>query len=193
MDGSFKVLKISILLCLFVGCNTINKQEQIGRNIINDNADLFISNLYSSPDKTVPIIIIKKVGHSDFFAEMCQSLEGLSGSESVNNCKKDFYEKINKEGFTINENTKYLQFDIDKFTSKQTVRFENNEKDIKEKEYIEVIFSNIYIDNEKGKAFIIVQDIDLFNGRYGGKTDVYFFEKKNSKWFYMKKEMLLTA
>lgn len=192
MVGSFKILKANFLLCLFVGCINI-KQEEIGKNIIKDNIDLFISNLYGVPSKNAPIILIKKVGGSNFIEEHCESIIEMRGLNLIEDCKKDLIKLINKEGFSINENTKYLSFDIDEFPNKRDIRLATNETSIGEEEYVEVIFSNLYIDKKMGKAFIIVQESDIRKDKTGGKVDIYFFEKKASKWYYIKKQMLLTA
>ena len=193
MDGSFKILKTGILLCFFVGCNSIKEHDEIGKNIINDNVDLFISNLYGLPSQDVPIFIVKNVGSSDFIVEHCESIIEMGNLNLIENCKKDLFELINKEGFGINKNTKYTSFDINELPSNHNLKLKTDEANIKEKEYIEVNFSNFYIDNKKGKAFIIVKESDVGTERMGGKVEIYFFEKKNSKWYYKKKQILLMA
>ena len=193
MAGSFKILKTGILLCFLVGCNSIKEQEEIGKNIINDNADLFISNLYRLPSNDTPVFIIKKVGSSDFILEHCESIVEMGGLNLIENCKKDLFEVINKEGFNINKNTKYASFDINEFSSEHNIKLTTDEAGVKDKEYVIINLSNLFIDNEKGKAFIIVQESDVNPVRIGGKVDIYFFEKKNSEWLFVKKQMLLTA
>ncbi|MEN2436569.1 hypothetical protein AAH994_14225 [Weeksellaceae bacterium A-14] len=193
MVGSFKVLKIFVLLCFFVGCNSTKEQSEIGENIINDNADLFISNLFRLPSKDTPIFVIKNVGFSNFIIEHCEAIIEMGGLSLIENCKKDLFELINKEGFDINENTKYASFDINEFSSKHNVKLKTKGANIEEKEYIKVIFSNFFVDNKKGRAFIIVQESDVSRERKEGKVNIYFFAKKNSKWLYMKKRMLLTT
>ena len=63
----------------------------------------------------------------------------------------------------------------------------------KDKEYIEVSFSNFYIDKKLEKGFVIVRESNLRKGRHGGKVEIYFFENKGNRWKLYKNEMLLTA
>ncbi|QBO59513.1 hypothetical protein [Chryseobacterium salivictor] len=193
MAGNIKILKICVLLCLSIGCNNLHDQQKIGKNIINDNANLFISNLYNVSLKNEKIFIRRKVGGKDFIVEHCESIEEMKGLNLVENCKKDLFNFINKEGFDINEKTNYTSFDLDEFYSRNNIKIEDSEGNIKEKEYVEVIFSNFFIDNKKGKAFIIVQENNFKEGRYGGKTEIYFFKKNGDNWEFYKIEMLLTA
>ncbi|KIA88471.1 hypothetical protein SAMN05421876_10875 [Kaistella jeonii] len=193
MIKSFKNLSVLFILCFFAGCSDNNERKEIGENIINDNADLFVSNLYTISPENTQIFLIKKVSGGDFIDEHCDSIVEMEGLNLVENCKKELYEFLNKEGFDINENTKYVSFDLEKFPSKRTVKLIVDEQEIREKEYIEVSFSNFYIDNKLEKGFVIVRESNLSNGRYGGKVEIYFFENKGNRWKLYKNEMLLTA
>ncbi|KUJ50905.1 hypothetical protein [Chryseobacterium sp. JAH] len=190
MAGSFKFLKISLLLCFFVGCNNF-KEEETGKKIINDNINLFISNLYGVPSRHTPLFIIKEVGGNDFIKDHCESIIEMDSLNLKDNCKKDLYELINKEGYKISGNTKFISFNLNNLSNKSNFKLKTVEANINQKEYIELSFSNFFIN--KNKSFIIVQECDVYKGRIEGKVDVYYFEKKNSKWIYIKKVMLLTA
>ena len=193
MIKSFKNLSVLFILCFFAGCSDNNERKEIGENIINDNADLFVSNLYTISPENTQIFLIKKVSGGGFIDEHCDSIVEMEGLNLVENCKKELYEFLNKEGFDINENTKYVSFDLEKFPSKRTVKLIVDEQEIREKEYIEVSFSNFYIDNKLEKGFVIVRESNLSNGRYGGKVEIYFFENKGNRWKLYKNEILLTA
>lgn len=179
------------------------EDKMVGRKIIDENMNRFISNLYGLPieyhkNGKFPIFLNKKLGSNDFFKEHCESLVEMEESNAVENCKEGFYKLINKEGFSINKNTKYHSFDIDKSFSRDNIIYKNiqlieNDSIIKSNAYVEIKFSNIYIDNELKKAFVILEETDFKEGRYGGKVDVYFFIKKNDKWIFNKKLMLVTA
>lgn len=180
-----------VLLCLLIGCNNKNHKE-IGKIIINDNINLFISNLYRLPSNNTPIFIIKKVGSSDFITEYCDSIIEMGGLRLIDNCKKNLFETINKEGFYINKDTRYTSIDLEQLSS-NNVKLLDISENITEKEYVKIIFSNLYIDEKKDKAFIIVQESDVNKERIEKKVDIYYFEAKNSKWLYVKKQMLLTT
>ena len=181
------------MLCFFASCSDNNERKEIGESIINDNADLFVSNLYTISPENTQIFLIKKVGGSDFIDEHCDSIEEIEGLNLVENCKKELYEFLNKEGFNINENTKYVSFDLEKFPSKSNVKLIEDQREIKDRDYIEVSFSNFYIDNKLEKGFVIVRESNLQEGRHGGKVEIYFFENKGNRWKLYKNEMLLTA
>ena len=189
----FKNLSVWFILCFFASCSGNNERKEIGERIINDNADLFVSNLYTISPENTQIFLIKKVGGNDFIDEHCDSIVEMEGLNLVENCKKELYEFLNKEGFNINENTKYVSFDLEKFPSKNQVKLTVDQQEIKDKEYIEVSFSNFYIDKKLEKGFVIVRESNLRKGRHGGKVEIYFFENKGNRWKLYKNEMLLTA
>ena len=191
MDGNFKFIKIMLLLCSLIGCNNKNNKE-LGKIIINDNINLFISNLYGLPSKNTSIFIMKNVGSSDFITEYCDSIVEMGGLNLIDNCKQNLFETINKEGFYINKDTKYTSIDLEQLSSNKIKLLDINEN-ITEKEYVKIIFSNLYIDEKKGKAFIMVQESDVSKENIDRKVDIYYFESKNSKWLYVKKQMLLTT
>ena len=193
MIKSFKYLSVLFILCFFASCSANNERKEIGKSIINDNADLFVSNLYTISPENTQIFLIKKVGGSDFIDEHCGSIVEMEGFNLVKNCKKELYEFVNKEGFNINENTKYVNFDLEKFPSKNKVKLIEDQQEIKDKEYIEVSFSNFYIDKRLEKGFVIVRESNLRKDRHGGKVEIYFFENKGNRWKLYKNEMLLTA
>lgn len=194
MAGNFKYLKMIILLSFVVGCNNIKQQKEIGKSLINDNIDLFVINLYRLPSKNAPIYITKEVGGHDFILVHCESIIEMGSLNLAEDCKKKLFELINKENFKIDEDTKYTTLSLERFpNNNQNIKLITKDQNIKDKEYTKIIFSNLYIDNRKGKAFIIVEESDISAETKGGKTDIYFFEKKNSKWFYVKRHMLLTA
>ncbi|WP_137904988.1 hypothetical protein [Chryseobacterium sp. 2VB] len=177
------------------------KDETVGKEIIDENADRFISNMYGLPsqyhkDGTFPVFLLKKAGKTDFFKEQCESVIEIDGLNSVENCRKDYFTLVNKEGFHINENTKYLSFDLTNFSkesSAKKVQIIEDEPVIKSNAYVQLKFSNIYIDHSINKAFIVLEENVFTKGRYGGKVDIYFFTKKKDKWIFDKKLMLLTA
>ncbi|WBV58359.1 hypothetical protein PFY10_07855 [Chryseobacterium daecheongense] len=200
MAGNFKLLNIIFLLFFFINCSNPIKDETIAKEIIDENVDRFISNLYGLPleyhkNGTFPIFLLKNAGQTDFFKEHCESVIGMGELNSVENCRKDYYKLINKEGFNINENTKYLSFDLTSFSKKsfKKVQFLQNESIIKSNAYVQFKFSNIYIDHTIKKAFIVLDETDFSKGRYGGKTDIYFFVKRKDKWTFYKKLMLITS
>lgn len=191
MAGSFKILINAFLLFFFLGCNNLNEQKEIGINLIDNNVDLFISNLYGIQSRNAPIFILNRVGEHDFITLHCESIVEMNGLNLVENCKSDFYELINKEGFHINKNTKYTNFDLNKMSYSPNIKVITAETNIKQKEYIKIEFSNFFID--KNKAFVIVQESDYQKIRIEGKVDIYFFEKKDFEWVYLKKVMLITG
>jgi hypothetical protein len=201
MVGNFRFLKFVFLLLFFTNCSNPLQNETIGKEIIDENMDRFISNLYGLPieyhkNGTFPIFLLKKAGGRDFFKEQCESILEMGELNSIENCKKDYFELINKEGFDINENTKYFSFDIAKVSkepSTKKIQVIENESSIKSNTYVQLRFSNMYIDHTIKKAFIVLDETDFIKGRYGGKTDIYFFIKRKDKWVFYKKLMLITA
>ncbi|QOW09050.1 hypothetical protein Q73A0000_01145 [Kaistella flava (ex Peng et al. 2021)] len=193
MTKNFKYLSVLFMLCFFASCSDNNERKEISESIINDNADLFVSNLYTISPENTQIFLIKKVGGSDFIDEHCGSIVEMEGLNLVENCKKELYEFLNKEGFNINENTEYVSFVLEKFPSKRNVKLIEDQQEIKDRDYIEVSFSNFYIDKKLKKGFVIVRESNLQEGRHGGKVEIYFFENKGNRWKLYKNEMLLTA
>lgn len=193
MIKSFKYLSVLFMLCFFAGCSDNSERKEIGESIINDNADLFVSNLYTISPENTQIFLIKKVGGSDFTDEHCGSIEEMEVLNLLENCKKELYEFLNKEGFNINENIEYVSFVLEKFPSKSNVKLIEDQQEIKDRDYIEVSFSNFYIDKKLEKGFVIVRESNLREGRHGGKVEIYFFENKGNRWKLNKNKMLLTA
>lgn len=72
------------------------------------------------------------------------------------------------------------------------IKLENTIEKNRKRPYVELIFTNFYIDPKKEKAFILVKENNINEERNGGKTDVYFFERRKNKWAYIKKQILVT-
>lgn len=203
MAGNFKYLKFLFLLLFFINCKNATEDKIAGKEIIDENMNRFISDLYGlsieyHKNGKFPIFLNKKTGSNDFFKEHCESILEMGELNAAENCKEEFYKLINKEGFSIDKNTKYLSFGIDKNFSRdntinKNIQLIENNSNIKSDAYVEIKFSNIYIDNKLKKAFVILEETDFEKGRYGGKVDIYFFTKKKNKWIFNKKLMLLTA
>ncbi|UHO37975.1 hypothetical protein H5J24_20675 [Chryseobacterium capnotolerans] len=114
LNGNFSLF---FLFLIIFSCNKEQKSEDIGREIINKNIIYFISNLYHSPYKNAnkqkyPIFVLSKVGKSNFFIENCESIDEIEGLNVIENCKQDYFDLINDNGFKIDEHTKYISFEI---------------------------------------------------------------------------------
>ena len=194
MARNLSCLKLLFLLLFFISCNLPVRDETIAKEITDQNMDRFISNLYGLPvqyykNGTFPIFLLKKAGENDFFKEQCESILEMGEPNSIENCKKDYFELINKEGFDISENTKYLSFDIRNLSRKplnKNIQIIENESSIKSNAYVKIKFSNIYIDKTINKAFIVLEETDFTEGRYRGKADIYFFIKRKDEWIFYK-------
>ncbi|MGN7864119.1 hypothetical protein [Chryseobacterium sp. 22458] len=153
-----------LLPLLFFSCHKSQSTEEIGQEIIIENINYFISNLYGLPKNEKEfssITVQKKIGAKNFINDHCESIVEIEGFNIVENCKNDYFELINKQGFNINKQSKYLSFNIESITNNlqnENLELINSDDKIKYSSYIEVSFSNFYIDEKKGKAFIIVQE-----------------------------------
>ncbi|ASW75024.1 hypothetical protein IQ37_00155 [Chryseobacterium piperi] len=181
MAGNFKILYQILLFGFLFSCSS-NKNESVGKEIINQNFNSFLTDLpifpsKENPDGVLPIIVSDSIKINYF----------------INNyCREDCFDKINKEGFNINEKTNYLIFRITKLPQNieyQKIYLKHSNKKLKINDYIEINFSNFYFNKENNKAFIIVEKDE--HGSKGGKTEVYFFEKKVDGWKLYKKELLM--
>ncbi len=178
MAGNFKSLLF--LFIIISSCSTSTKS--IGEEVVNQNFEYFLTDLPVFPikenlDGVIPIIVSDSITKNNFIINYCQD-----------NC----FDKINKEGFHIDNKTRYNEFIIESIPKQ--VRYSkiyliNSFEEIKLKNYIGINFYNFYINNENSKAFIIVEKIEV--GGKGGTTEVYFFKNENGKWKFYKKELLL--
>ncbi|WP_304343885.1 hypothetical protein [Chryseobacterium koreense] len=177
MVGSFKILCYLSLFGLLLSC-----KENVGEEIINQNFNYFITDLPvfpsdENPDGVIPIVVFDSITRNNFI---------------INDCSSDCFKKINTEGFGINRNTKYTLFTINKLPNDikyKKIRLIQSDKNLDIKDYIELYFSNLYIDNKIGKSFIIVEKYE--HGGKSSKTEAYFFKKEEGKWKFYKKELLL--
>ena len=198
MAGNFKKLDLLFFLFLLLSCEKpMQNQKEIVKEIINQNMKVYISNLYGLPiadqkNGKFQIFLIKKAGNKNFFKEQCESIIEMGVPNSIVNCKNDYFNLLKKEGFSINDKTKYLSFEIDKLAD-ENIKLIANDSDIKEDAYVEIRFSNMYIDNNIKKSFIVLEETDFSEGRYGGKVDIYFYEELEGTWVFYKKLMLITA
>ncbi len=100
------------------------------------------------------------------------------------------FDKINLEGFQINNNSKYIFFNVKvlpKYNNSNKIELKKR-NEVRSKDYISLEFSNFYIDTRINKVFIVVESI--VHGSKGGSLDVYFFKKHNNSWFFYKKTNL---
>ena len=198
MSGNFKKLELLFFLLFLLSCEkSVQNQKEIVRDIINQNMTGFICNVYGLPvadqkNGKFPIFLIKNAGNKNFFKEQCESIIEMGVPNSIVNCKNDYFNLLKKEGFNINDETKYLSFEFDKLAD-ENLKLIANESDIKEDAYVEIRFSNMYIDNNLKKSFIVLEETDFSEGRYGGQVDIYFYEEIEGKWVFYKKLMLITA
>ena len=176
MAGNFKYLEFFILLLFCINCNnSATNKETVGQEIINQNFDRFMIHLPYFSFKDSPVIVYSDVSTKDnFFTDECAFC----------------FDKINLEGFQINNNSKYIFFNIEvlpKYSNSHKIKLKKR-NEVRAKEYISLEFSNFYIDTKINKAFIIVES--EAHGPKGGSLDVYFFKKQNNSWLFYKKTNL---
>lgn len=184
MVGNFKILIIISLFETLFSCSIKNTNKDAGKEILYQNFNAFLTDLPIFPSKEnsdgiLPVIVLDSITKNELI---------------IQECGEDCFNKINLEGFKINRNSKYILFKIDnlpKSIAIKKIKLKKNNEKIKISEYVELSFSNLYIDNDISKAFIIVTKDEI--GSKGGITEVYFFKKINDKWIFYKKELLLLA
>ncbi|WP_123862147.1 hypothetical protein [Chryseobacterium artocarpi] len=196
--GNFKILFSSLLIFTFFSCyNNENINVKIGREIINQNINKFINNSYGiTSKKKIHFIVRKKVSDENFIVENCKNIINIEGFNLNENCQQDYFNLINKEGYNIDKNSKYISFNIDNLSgdlNSYSLELVTKQSRINYNEYVELQFCNLFINEKKEKAFIIVQENDMNIKKNGGKTDIYFFEKNNDKWQIVKKQILETS
>lgn len=182
MGGNFKIIYCLAILLQALSCNPNKKDILIGSEIINQNFNIFFTDLPIFPsientDGIIPVVINDSITKNDFI---------------INYCQDECFDKINKEGFNVSKKTKYIEFLIKKLpepTNYPKIFLVNSYDKLEIKEYIGLNFYNFYINKEYTKAFIIVEKIQVAGK--GGKTEVYFFEKQVDTWKFCKKELLL--
>lgn len=180
MAGSFKLITLIYLFGLLSSCSEKNTLKEEGNKLLQQNFNIFLTDLPVFPstenkDGVLPIVVNDNVNINYLVTE---------------ECKEDCFDKINEEGFSINQKTNYFLFRINglpkNLNLKKIILKSNNQK---LNEYIEISFSNFYIN--KNKAFVIVTKEEI--GSKGGFTEVFFFKKINNKWVFYKKKILLIS
>ncbi|AKK73417.1 hypothetical protein OK18_13120 [Chryseobacterium gallinarum] len=195
--GNFKILFSILLFFTFFSCYNEDTNVKIGREIINENINEFINNSYGITTKNkVHFIVRKKVSDENFIIENCKNIIDIEGFNLSENCQQDYFNLINNEGYNIDKNSKYVSFNIDNLSvdmNSYSLELVTKQTQINYKEYVELQFCNLFINEKKEKAFIIVQENDMSIKKNGGKTDIYFLKKIDNKWKIIKKQMLETS
>lgn len=181
MDGNFKLIIFFYSFGILLSCSTKDKDEE-GNKLLQQNFNIFLKDLPVFPSTkdlngVLPIVVNDSVTVNKLI---------------IGECKEECFDKINKEGFSINEDTNYILFKVNslpKNVSLKKITLKNNNQKLNE--YIEISFSNLYINNDNNKAFIIVSKDEI--GSKGGFTEVFYFKKMKNKWFFYKKELLLIS
>ncbi len=181
MGGNFKFYCFLLLLSI-VSCKKEVLSKNVGQHIIENNIPLFIDELHWSTiekerDNRILVMISDQVTDNSLFLEEC-----------------DCFDIFNKEGFDINDDTKFEEFNINSPSlsiSNKDVRFFRSEPKTNVNNYVEVFFNNFYLNKEKNKSFVIVEKIG--RGIKSWTKEVYFFSKVNDNWKFEKKELLISG
>ncbi len=143
MAGNFKIVYQILLSGLLFSCSSDNN-EDVGKEIIRQNFNSFLTDLPVFPSKEnsdgiLPVIVSDSVKPNDFI---------------INYCKEDCFNKINKEGFNINDKTCYYSFKLTELPQNieyQKVHLQHSSEKLKINDYINLIFSNFYFDKKVTK------------------------------------------
>ena len=193
MVGNFKILGFCFFIWMLNSCNNTNQNKDVGNKLIANNLNLFKENLYKISNESTPKFFVKEVGSKNFISDQCGSIIDMGGLNLIENCKKDYFELINKEGFEVNDSTRYIPFKVSNLPKKSGFKLISSIDSVKQNIYQKVEFSNLYFSDSGEKAFIIVRETDRSNEKFGGKVDIYFFKNQKNMWKFYKKIMLLTA
>ena len=74
----------------------------------------------------------------------------MGGLRLIDNCKKNLFETINKEGFYINKDTRYTSIDLEQLSS-NNVKLLDISENITEKEYVKIKFLIVEVVHELNK------------------------------------------
>ncbi|MBK1896130.1 hypothetical protein [Chryseobacterium paridis] len=183
----FKFLVYFIFLLQFSYCSKKETSESIGQEIIHQNLPIILDSIDRYYALTDNILSNNERRNNTVEVEDSVSYDDFT----LNECVPCLVE-IKNDRLNINQN-RFTEFKIDVLPINQINGYDivltKPKKGLYNRKVIEVSFSNLYIDKNKQKAFIIIEK-RAANSK-GTTVDVYFFENREKKWKYLKKQRIM--